>query len=49
MLDVQTIINDFITNENGGDPREGLNLIYNNTQTDSYSEENGKLEKEESD
>ena len=41
VLDVQKIVDDFIHLEKG-DPRQGLNLIYNNTQTDSYSEENGE-------
>ena len=39
MADVQHVVQDFIDTEKG-DPRQGLNLIYNNTNSDNYSEEN---------
>jgi SWI/SNF-related matrix-associated actin-dependent regulator of chromatin subfamily A member 5 len=37
--DVQTVVQNFIETEKS-DPRQGLNLIYNNIDTDKYTEEN---------
>jgi len=38
--DVQTVVQHFKHTHPAGNPRSGLNLIYNNVDTDKYSEEN---------
>ena len=38
--DVQTVVSNYVSETNGGDPRQGLYLIYNNVDDSKYTEEN---------